>query len=46
MTLHRLRLAMGDGDFFEILRRWAASHSGGNVTTGQFIQFVEEVSGG
>ena len=45
MTLHRLRLAVGDGDFFEILQRWAASQSGGNVTTGQFIQLVEEVSG-
>ena len=45
MTLHRLRLAVGDGDFFEILQRWAASRSGGNVTTGEFIRLAEEVSG-
>ena len=45
MTLHRLRLAVGDGDFFEILQRWAASRAGDNVTTGQFIQLSEEVSG-
>jgi len=45
MTLHRLRLAVGNGNFFEILRRWAASRSGDNVTTGQFIRLAEEVSG-
>jgi len=38
-------LAVGDGDFFEILRRRAASRSGDNVTTGQFIRLAEEVSG-
>ncbi len=45
MTLHRLRLAVGEGDFFDILQRWAASRADGNVTTGQFIQLAEEVSG-
>jgi aminopeptidase N len=45
MTLHQLRLAVGDADFFEILRRWATSHAGGNVKTGQFIALAERVSG-
>jgi Peptidase family M1 domain/Peptidase M1 N-terminal domain len=45
MTLHQLRLAVGDGDFFQILRRWASSQAGGNVTTAQFIRLAERISG-
>ena len=45
MTLHRLRLAVGEKNFFEILQRWSASRVDGNVTTGQFIRLAEEVSG-
>jgi Peptidase family M1 domain/Peptidase M1 N-terminal domain len=45
MTLHQLRLAVGDADFFEILRRWAQSREGDNVTTAQFIALAERVSG-
>jgi len=45
MTLQQLRLAVGDGDFFEILRRWAKSRAGRNVTTGQFIALAVRVSG-
>jgi aminopeptidase N len=45
MTLQQLRLAVGDDDFFEILRRWAQSREGQNVTTGQFIGLAERVSG-
>ncbi len=45
MTLQQLRLAVGDDDFFEILRRWASSHAGGNVKTSQFIALSETVSG-
>jgi aminopeptidase N len=45
MTLHQLRLAVGDEDFFTILRRWASEHAGGNVTTDEFIALSEEVSG-
>jgi hypothetical protein len=45
MTLHQLRLAVGDADFFEILRRWARSREGGNVKTGQFIALAKRVSG-
>jgi hypothetical protein len=45
MTLHTLRLAVGDADFFEILQTWAADHAGGNVTTDEFIALAESVSG-
>ena len=45
MTLHQLRLAVGDDDFFRILRQWASSQAGGNVTTAEFIRLAESVSG-
>jgi Peptidase family M1 domain len=45
MTLQQLRLAVGDADFFKILRRWAATRAGGNVTTEQFITLAERISG-
>jgi hypothetical protein len=45
MTLHQLRLAVGDSDFFTILRTWAKTQRGGNVTTDQFIALAEKVSG-
>jgi peptidase M1-like protein len=45
MTLHQLRLTVGDGTFFRILRTWAAQNRGGNVTTAQFIAHAERVSG-
>jgi peptidase M1-like protein/immune inhibitor InhA-like protein len=45
MTLHQLRLAVGDDDFHTILTTWAADHEGGNVTTDEFIALAEQVSG-
>jgi len=45
MTLQALREKIGDGAFFEIMRRWAAEHRHGNVTTPQFIALAEQVSG-
>jgi hypothetical protein len=45
MTLHELRLAVGDEVFFRILREWAQSRAGGNVTTAQFIRLAERISG-
>ena len=45
MTLHQLRLAVGDDDFFEIMQTWAADHAGGNVTTDEFIALAESISG-
>jgi aminopeptidase N len=45
MTLHRLRLRVGDEDFFAILQEWADRFAGGNVTTPQFVRLAEETSG-
>ena len=45
MTLHELRLAVGDDAFFTILQQWASSHAGGNVTTAEFITLAETISG-
>ncbi len=45
MTLHQLRQAVGDDDFFRILRRWAQSRSGELVRTSGFIRLAERVSG-
>jgi aminopeptidase N len=45
MTLHQLRLAVGDDDFFEILETWATDNAGENVTTPEFIALAESISG-
>ncbi|WP_374238239.1 M1 family metallopeptidase [Actinoplanes sp. DH11] len=45
MTLHQLRVAVGDDDFFEILRTWAASQKYGNATTAEFTALAEKISG-
>jgi len=45
MTLHELRLTVGDDDFFTILRDWASSRSGRTGTTAQFQRLAERVSG-
>jgi aminopeptidase N len=45
MTLHALRLEVGDDDFFGILRSWADSQSGDTVSTSEFVQLAEQVSG-
>ena len=45
MTLQALRAAVGDDDFFHILRSWARSRRDGNGTTKQFIALAERISG-
>ena len=45
MTLQALRNEVGDDAFWEIIRGWAATKSGGNATTEEFIAYAEEVSG-
>jgi len=45
MTLHTLRQAVGDRDFFRILRVWAQSREGGNVASDEFIALAERISG-
>ena len=45
LTLHALRLSVGDDVFFEILRSWVRAHRGGNVTTEQFVEHCSDVAG-
>lgn len=45
LTLHALRTAVGDTTFFDILKTWVAEHSGGSVTTAQFIEHCTARSG-
>jgi len=45
MTLHALRLEVGDEDFLRIVRRWADSQAGGFVTTDEFVALAERVPG-
>jgi aminopeptidase N len=45
MTLEVLRERVGDHDFFKILKSWFKQHTGGDVSTGQFIHFAQRVSG-
>jgi aminopeptidase N len=45
LTLHALRLHVGDEAFFTILRTWTARFHNGNATTEDFIALAEEVSG-
>ncbi|MGO4692279.1 M1 family metallopeptidase [Glaciibacter sp. 2TAF33] len=45
MTLHALRQLIGDDDFFALLKGWASTNAGGNVSTEDFIAFAEQVSG-
>jgi aminopeptidase N len=45
MTLHALRLEVGDQDFFRIVRRWTTTQAGGHVTTNEFIRLAERISG-
>lgn len=40
LTLHALRLELGDDRFFEFLESWATDHRHGNVTTGDFLDLV------
>ncbi|MGH9022391.1 MAG: M1 family metallopeptidase [Acidimicrobiia bacterium] len=44
MALHQLRLTVGEGDFFRILRGWAEGRAGGTVSTEEFIDYAEGVS--
>jgi aminopeptidase N len=45
LTLHALRLEVGDDSFFTILSRWVAEHRGGNVTTADFEALCSDVTG-
>ncbi|MFG1703882.1 M1 family metallopeptidase [Nonomuraea sp. M3C6] len=45
MTLHALRRAVGDETFFKLLKTWSADHRYGHVTTEQFIDLAQRLSG-
>ena len=45
LTLHALRLKVGDAAFFRILKEWFLRHKNGNASTADFIALSEEISG-
>ncbi|WP_338087882.1 M1 family metallopeptidase [Nocardioides lijunqiniae] len=40
LTLHAVRLTVGDDAFFSLLRAWVAEHRGGSVSTAELIAFA------
>ena len=44
LTLHALRLTIGDDRFFDLLRAWVATHSGRTVTTDDFLHLAADHS--
>ena len=42
LTLHALRLTVGDDSFFRILRTWTERYKYGNADTADFIALVKE----
>jgi len=45
LAVHALRVAVGDEDFFTILKRWTQAKRYGNATIEQFVALAEQVSG-
>jgi Peptidase family M1 domain/Peptidase M1 N-terminal domain len=45
MTLQALRAEIGDATFFDLLKQWTARRAGGTVTTNQFKNLAEKLSG-
>ena len=45
MTLHALRVTVGDEAFFRTLRQWAVRHKDATGTTAQFVELAEETAG-
>jgi aminopeptidase N len=45
LTLHALRLQIGDDAFFDLLREWNASYAFSNASTSDFVALANEVSG-
>ncbi|GAA3229334.1 M1 family metallopeptidase [Streptomyces sp. NPDC006186] len=41
MVLHKIRQAVGDDAFYDIVQGWAAAHRHGNASTADFTAFVE-----
>lgn len=45
LTLHALRLRIGDEAFFAVLHTWTERYHDGNAATADFIALAEEISG-
>ena len=45
LTLHALRLTVGDDAFFALLRAWTDKHAHGTVNTAAFVEFAELSTG-
>jgi aminopeptidase N len=45
LTLHALRVEVGEDTLFAILRAWADRYAYGNASTADFIALAEEISG-
>jgi aminopeptidase N len=45
MAVQAIRTAVGDEDFFAILRAWPTERRGGNGTVEQFLAMAEQISG-
>jgi aminopeptidase N len=45
LTVHALRLTVGDDDFFKILKTWTAEKRNGTAQTADFVTVAERVSG-
>jgi aminopeptidase N len=45
LTLHALRVRVGDDAFFEIARAWVEEYAYSNATTADFIALANEISG-
>jgi aminopeptidase N len=44
LTLHALRVKIGDRAFFALLRAWVTGHRYGNASTADFIHLAERIS--
>ena len=45
MTVHALRLTIGDDAFFRLLPEWTASQRNATATTEEFVELAERISG-
>ncbi len=45
LTLHALRLTIGDAKFFDLVKAWTAKYRYGNATTADFITLTNEIAG-
>lgn len=45
LTLHALRLEVGDDVFFDILRSWVATYAGGSISSAEFIAHCSQAAG-